>query len=187
MCRNALQQLLQVHFDGFWPLVFVSYCAARWWWWSKIICINQQSDSRTIKWRLSGKTVNGWHFKNWNHPHNWRLQTWQTIILPGWRLSFRGCHFAIPLFSLRDNAALKRAYSIQNCWRSKKKSHICGMMKGTKFDVTQFYLNLNESLQPCVEAIWPSKEAEWFSNWGAVPLVGPGVMIRWTWDYSKWP
>lgn len=123
MRRKALQRLLQVHFDGFWPLVFVSYCPARWWWWwwwSKIIWINQQSDSRTIKWRLSGKTVNGWHFKNWNHPHNCRLQTWQTIILPGWRLSFRGCHFATPLFSLRDNAALKRAYVIQNCWEVKK-------------------------------------------------------------------
>lgn len=142
MCRNALQQLLQVHFDGFWPLVFVSYYPAWWWWWSKILCINQQSDSRTIKWCLSGKTVNGWHFKNWNHPYNCHLQTWQTIILPGWRLSFkRGCHFEIPLFSLRDNAAVKGAYAIQNCWVVQKNySHICGLMKGTEFYVTQFYL-----------------------------------------------
>lgn len=108
-------------------LVFVSYCPAWWWWWSKIICINRQSDSRTIKWRLSGKTVNGWHFKNWNHPHNCCLQTWQTIILPGWRLSFkRGCHFTIPLFSLRDNAALKGAYAIfTHLWDDERNKILC--------------------------------------------------------------
>lgn len=126
MCRNALHQLLQVHFDGFWPLVFVSYRPARWWWWwSKIICINRQSDSRTIKWRLSGKTVNGWHFKNWNHPHNCRLQTWQTIILLGCRLSFkRDCHFAIPL-SLYEIMRLEKEHMLPKIvGRSKKKKKI---------------------------------------------------------------
>lgn len=146
----------------------------------KWLCPSQQPDSRTIKWMRMGEwvTLSENHLQNENRLHNWCLQTWQTIISPGWQLSLSaGAVILQFLFSLCEIMQCWNEHSLSKNVLNSKNIHVChvfGTFERNRFCFTQFLCEPKCTLTTafCVEEIWPYDAEQCFLTWDACPPEG---------------